>query len=1028
MGEEFEMDQSQSGQSEGRISGGPRLGVRILRWLSCVAIVPVLIVHAQAQKTWVGGVGSFYEGTNWSGGTVPESFDSIVIDNGGTVQSSDAVDVSEVSIGGGSTYAVLSGSNSYFTPDAVYLGTGGSGTLTVGSQALAAPASDLYLGYVSNATGVVSMDGGYLSPFTTYVGYQGIGTMTLENGSTLQSTVGYVGYLAGSTGLVQLSDSTWKAEDEGLPVDITVGFQGEGEIQATNSEISALTLTLGSQAGSSGTVTMNGGTMTIQEAITVGNSATGTLALTNGAVVSSDGLTVAALAGSTGSLSVYGSTLTNASDLYVGLNGNGTLTASNSQIDATTLFVARNLGVTASATVSGGVMNLTDDLHVGSGGSGTFTLDSGGILHTDIANVAFEAGSTGELNVLGGVWTNTRAIFVGVSGDGTLNLGDGGTIESESGYIAQDPGGTGAVNISGGASWTMTNTLVVGVKGHGQFAVSGGGQVSSVWSQVGLDPGSGGSVTLSNGSWTTTETLTIGVEADGSFTAVAGSDVTAGAIEIAASDFVTGSFRMTNSTLSTVNLIAGSGTATAELSGVQMKLLGGSEVIDTLLIDGFSPGNVVVGGGGLTVDTQGGNAQIASELTGTGSLTKTGAGRLRLTTANTYGGGTFVEGGVLELTGNSNLGAGDIALGTGELRAHTNSTLAGDLDGGIQLISVAAGQTGTFSAADGQTLTLVPLDFLLVAGSTMQVGSAGNTGNVVFAPTGAAALTADSAINVAAGTLTAGNNELGFMTSIAASTTVASGATLDFADHLSTGGINALFGAGTVNTGTNTATVLTVNSGDFAGDIAGGGALVKESSGTLTLSGQSAFTGGTTVNAGTLLVDGDLSFGLGEVTVNTGGTLGGSGIVGTITLNGGALAPGSSPGTFTAQNLFWQDGLLVFDLGPSSDFLNLTGDLNGFGTSYGFSFIDAGWVEGSTYDLINFFDTTITIDDFFYTNGGGFAGEFAYEGNTLQFTVNTVPEPSTMALVACAAVIGWFVRARRHRRGPALSAPPADAG
>lgn len=999
----------------------------MLRWFSVVAVALLLIAGADAQQTWVGGVGSFYDGANWSGGNVPQTFDSILINNSGTVQSSNTVDVANMSVGGGSTYAVLPGIASYFTPDSIYLGTSGAGTLTVGSQALVAAAADLYLGYASNSTGVVSMDGGYLSPFTTYIGYQGGGTMTLMNGSTLQSTTGHVGYLPGSTGLVQLGSSTWKAEDQSMPVDITVGVQGAGEIQSTNSSISALTLTLGSQTGSSGTVALNGGTMTIQNAITVGNAATGSLVLTNGAVVSSDGLTVSALAGSSGSLSVHGSTLTNSSNLIIGLNATGTLTAAGSQIDARALFVARNLGVTASAAVSGGVMTLTDDLHVGSGGSGTFTLDGGGVLHTDIANVAYEAGSTGVLNVLDGAWTNKRAVFVGVSGDGTLNLGNGGTIQSESGYIAQAAGGTGAVNISGGASWTMTNTLVVGVKGHGDFSVSGGGQVSSVWSQLGLDPGSGGTVMISNGSWTTAQTLTIGEQADAAFTAIAGADVTAQGIEIAASGFVTGSLRMTNSTLSTVNLLAGPGNASAELSGVQLKLLGGPAVIDTLLISGFSSGDAVIGSGGLTVDTQGGNAQIGSELTGAGSLTKTGAGRLRLNTGNTHAGGTFVEGGVLEITGSAVLGTGVTTVGTAELRAITNVTLSDTQPGSPPSLTVASGQTATFSANAGATFTIATTNLTLEDGAGFVGGSAGGTGTVVFAPGSVTTSTNVSLVGVQGGSLVAGNARLAELTAVADATTVGAGGTLDFQDNLSTGGIKALFGAGTVNTGTNSATTLAVNSGNFSGDIAGWGALVKQSSGTLTLSGQNAFTGGTTVNEGTLVVDGSLSFGLGNVTVNTGGTLGGSGLVGGITLAGGTLSPGSSPGTLNAESLFWGEGTLRFELGPTpatSDRLILTSQLVGLALPsgpYTFDFIDAGWSTNTTYDLITFDMTDIAIGDFDFSNGGGFDGNFSYNGNTLQFNVTTVPEPSTWALLLAAMFTAATLLARKRVRVTSVS-------
>lgn len=996
-----------SGFSPARAGQGGEAARRLL----LTVLAALMVSGVQAQSTWIGGVGSLYVATNWSGGTVPQSFDSIIITNGGTVQSDNTADVANTSIGGGSTYAVLPGILSYFTPDNVYLGTFGTGTLTVGSQAEMAAAADLYVGYASNATGVVTADGGYLSPFTTYIGYEGSGTMTLTNGSTLQSTFGHVGYAAGSTGLVQLSDSTWKAEISGSPVDITVGRQGNGEVQATNSTLSSQNLVLGDSAGATGSVSASGGTITVANDTQVGNGGTGNLNLSNSATMTTYGLTVGVLSNSIGRLSVANSSLTSSQSIFLGLSGAGTLTTDGASIKAPQIFIARNAGSTGTATVSGGLTELTGELHVGAEGNGTFTLQGAGTLTTDKANMGFAAGSKGTANILNGTWSNKQAIFVGVSGEGTLNIGAQGSIVSESGYISQNVAGVGAVNITGG-SWTMTNTLVVGVRGTGTLSASNGAQISSEWAQLGLTNGSSGTATLDDSSLTVANDLTIGELGSGTLLLTNGAHLAAGAIELAAASGVSGSLTVVGSTVTTESILAGSGNATVSFSSARLQLPTNVVVVDTLLIDGFASGNVVIGSGGLTVDTRGGNAQIGSPLSGAGSLTKTGAGRLRLDTANTYAGGTTVEGGVLELTGNSNLGAGNVTLSGGELRAFTNSTVSGDLNGGIQLVSVAAGQTGTFSALAGQTFTLAPLDFLLVAGSTMQVGSAGNTGNVVFAPTGAAALAANTAINVAAGTLTAGNNELGFMTSIAASTTVASGATLNFQDNLSSGGINALFGGGTVNIGTNPSTTLTVNSGNFAGNIAGSGALLKESAGTLTLSGQNAFIGGTTVNAGTLVVDGDLSFGLGEVTVNSGGTFGGSGIVGTVTLNGGSVSPGSSPGTLTAQNLFWQDGLLVFELGPTADVLDLTGALEGFGTNYGFSFVDAGWAEGSTYTLVNFFTNTIAVDDFYFVNGGGFAGTFTTNSTSLQFTVTTVPEPSTWALLLVAGLLA-AIRFRR---------------
>ncbi|MGT2439104.1 autotransporter-associated beta strand repeat-containing protein [Bradyrhizobium betae] len=48
--------------------------------------------------------------------------------------------------------------------------------------------------------------------------------------------------------------------------------------------------------------------------------------------------------------------------------------------------------------------------------------------------------------------------------------------------------------------------------------------------------------------------------------------------------------------------------------------------------------------GGGTIDTNGFNATLSGQIINTGSLTKTGLGTLTLTGANTYSGGTFVNG------------------------------------------------------------------------------------------------------------------------------------------------------------------------------------------------------------------------------------------------------------------------------------------------------------------------------------------------------------------------------------------------
>jgi len=101
-----------------------------------------------------------------------------------------------------------------------------------------------------------------------------------------------------------------------------------------------------------------------------------------------------------------------------------------------------------------------------------------------------------------------------------------------------------------------------------------------------------------------------------------------------------------------------------------------------------------------------------------------------------------------------------------------------------------------------------------------------------------------------------------------------------------------------------------------------GGSLTKVGPGTLTIAGSSTYTGATTIEAGTLILDGSITS---AVRVN-GGILAGAGTVRAVTVNsGGTLSPGNSPGILSVL------GNLTLSLG--STYLV---DLNGtaVGTQY----------------------------------------------------------------------------------------------
>ena len=94
------------------------------------------------------------------------------------------------------------------------------------------------------------------------------------------------------------------------------------------------------------------------------------------------------------------------------------------------------------------------------------------------------------------------------------------------------------------------------------------------------------------------------------------------------------------------------------------------------------------------------------------------------------------------------------------------------------------------------------------------------------------------------------------------------------------------------------------------GAINGATSLVKNGTGSTTLTGANTYTGGTTVSAGKLLVDNVTGSGLGtgSVTVSSGATLGGGGIIAlgsgkTLSLNAGSFFAIGDPPSSVAQTL-----------------------------------------------------------------------------------------------------------------------------
>jgi autotransporter-associated beta strand protein len=279
--------------------------------------------------------------------------------------------------------------------------------------------------------------------------------------------------------------------------------------------------------------------------------------------------------------------------------------------------------------------------------------------------------------------------------------------------------------------------------------------------------------------------------------------------------------------------------------------------------------NIAIGltGTSSIVDTNGLGATFGGVMSGAGGFAKSGLGTLILTATNIYTGGTTISGGTLQIGNGGTSGAivGDVT---------DNGTLTFDR-------SDAVGFGGAISGTGG--LTKMGAGVLTLAAPSTYAG----------------------ATFVNAGTLQAGAANV---FSPGSAFTIATGATLNLASFNNT--IGSLAGGGDVALGS--ATLTSGNNGmstTFSGAIMGTGGLTKVGGGVLSVTGTNTYTGPTNVNAGILDVNGSLAS---VVSVNSGGTLMGSGIIGGLNVaNGAVVAPGNSIGTLhVAGNIAFAAGSL----------------------------------------------------------------------------------------------------------------------
>ena len=229
--------------------------------------------------------------------------------------------------------------------------------------------------------------------------------------------------------------------------------------------------------------------------------------------------------------------------------------------------------------------------------------------------------------------------------------------------------------------------------------------------------------------------------------------------------------------------------------------------------------------------------------------------------------------------------------------------------------------------------------------------------------------------------------------------------------------IGSLDGGGTVSLGGKKLMVWSNVVSQFVGllrdgGIAGGtgGSLAVSGGATVTLAGSNSYTGGTQIGDGLSAGSGKLvvantggsATGSGEVFVQRGGTLAGSGFIdGPVTLmDGGVIAPGDPVTLSLNGDLTWNGGgvirLVVGADAAGSDHLVTHRLVRGSGSAFMFDLVDDGRTPGRTYDLLQFDSLSgFTAGDFSFS---GLAGTVALVDGRIAFTTSAVPEPGLVAL------------------------------
>ena len=327
------------------------------------------------------------------------------------------------------------------------------------------------------------------------------------------------------------------------------------------------------------------------------------------------------------------------------------------------------------------------------------------------------------------------AIYTPSSGNYNFTLSNSGTISSTTPFYSTIYSFNGSSN-----SYDITNSGTISNSGNDVLYLSGGSTVITNSGTI-QAASSANTAIYADGSSVTLNILS-GSNIVGKINGAGSNNILNIKTDISASAFNTlvgqlvGTWTKNMASGSTLTIANGETVASANLGGTgaisnsgTLSALSVTGSGNTLTLASGSTTGDISNSGALSVATGSSNISYGNVISGTGSITKTGSGRLELTGTNTYSGATTVSAGELKVNGSAASSAVTVASGAtisgtgtvGDLTIQSGGILsAGNSPGTLNVsgnLTLNSGSTTNFEFTSSQIDKIVATGNISIAGT-----------------------------------------------------------------------------------------------------------------------------------------------------------------------------------------------------------------------------------------------------------------------------------------------------------------------